>query len=267
VDPAAALDAADRGLLAVAGRRGPLLTPMAAWWDGAALWMTTSADAAKVEVLRRDPRCAFAVVPHRDAPGALATGTARILGPDEPLRLALHAPPIAGALTALALRNVPAVADYARRAALVPSRWRLDQRVVLRVAVEQLDPLLPPPHVLGVPPALPTELPREVRRKVGGRREVMVAVEGAPPQLHAASWAGGHTLAFPHDTTLPPRARAAVAVDADAGRPSQVTGVVLHGTLERDGALAVDRATWWQGFTLETVDVAPASAAGITLPD
>ena len=267
MDPATTLDVADRGMLAVAGRRGPLLSPMAAWWDGAGLWMTTAADATKVGVLRREPRCAFAVPAHADEPGALARGRARVLGPDEPLRLALHAPAISGAVTALTLRNLPAVADYAWQAARVPSRWRAHRRVVVRVAVDDVTPLLPAPHVPGVPPPLPTEIPRGVRRRLSGRREVLVATEDAPPQVTTASWAGGRRLAFPRDVMLPERTRAVVAVDDDDGRPTGVTGVALHGTLARDGAFAPERATWWDGFALQTVEVAPPTEAGLTLPD
>lgn len=268
-DALAVLDGQHRCLLAVHGRTGPLVSPMAYWWDDQHAWMTTAASAVKIARLRADPRCAV-WVPGPEGSGVGASGVARVFDASDPVGLLLHGPAITGAMTALAASNVSAIAGYVQDAARVPSRFRPHNRVVLRVRLDDAElcrePVAPP----GVAPALPTVVPAEVRRVVGGRRRVVVALDTPDLEVLPAVWGAGFALTPPAGRTLPADAGAAVVVDVDPGeRPTTVVGLALRGTITDGGALRPARATWWEGFEIASADVpAPTSAAsGIVLPD
>jgi hypothetical protein len=65
---------------------------------------------------------------------------------------------------------------------------------------------------------------------------------------------------------LPAGAAAVAYLGSDPRqRPTQVAGLSLVGDV-RDGRLRPQRATWWEGFELTTVDV-PQSPPSVVLPD
>lgn len=266
-EPAAVLGRSVRCLLAARGRQGPIVSPMAHWFDGRAVWMTTAADAAKVAALGRDPVCLVAVVPEEQQAGMVASGRARVLSPDQPARFALHAPAITGALSALAARNARSVADYALHASQVPWRWAAHRRVVVRVVLDDPWPLAPPSGPTRVTPALPTALPADVRRRLGGKRVVAVLWDEGGLRVATATWGAGLTLAFADGLPASARprtgARVAVVAELDTGRPTEAVGAVLHGALEGGDAVVADRAVWWRGFEVGRGEVA---AAGDDVP-
>lgn len=271
----AALTDNDRCVLAVRGRRGPLLAPMAFWWDGAGLWLITSQASVKAGILARDPVCAASVGPPRTGrptPGVVVHGRARIFGVGDPLGLTLHGPTIATAMAALGARNVPILVGYARDAARIPAAWWPRRRVVMRVTADHIDEVDPPAAGPGMAPALPAAVPPEVRRAVAGERRVVVAStdDGQPGGrlvLAPAVWGAGYALTLPEGMAPRDGARAAATVDRDlTGRPTRVAGLAVHGEVV-DGGIRAERATWWHGFDLATVDVAAPTPGGVELPD
>lgn len=265
------LAAGRRCMLAVSGRQGPVLSPMAYWSDGRALWLSAPGDSVKSEVLRRDDHAAvFVAGADPDTPGAVAIGRARVFSLGDPFGLALHAPALAGAVAALALRNADAIAGYLADAARVPARFLPTGRVVLRLVPDRVDPAPVPVLGTGIAPALPPVVPAEVRRTLAGLRRVVVATDRGGLALAPAVWGPGMTLIVSEGVQLPVGAPAAVALDAQPDqRPTSAAGLSLSGTLTAGPALRPERLTWWQGFTLRTVEgpFASAAAGGAALPD
>jgi hypothetical protein len=121
----------------------------------------------------------------------------------------------------------------------------------------------------GVAPALPTVVSPEIRRAVAGRRHVSVATEdpGGDVVVGPAVWGAGFALQFPPGDAPAQPARAAVQVGADPqGAPGDVAGLTLYGTLA-DGRLSPERATWWEGFRLQSADIPPPSRSAVVLPE
>ncbi|MFO8074789.1 MAG: pyridoxamine 5'-phosphate oxidase family protein [Egibacteraceae bacterium] len=267
------LEGARRCVLALPSRSGPLLSPMAFWFDGAALWLSTSEEAVKARRLAREPACAV-YVPARDGGGVAARGLARVHSLDDPVGLALHAPTVSAAMTALAVKELGAIGHYLRDLPAVPRTWRPRRRVALRVALSDPVRLAAPTPGPGVAPGLPAVVPADVRRAVAGRRRVVAAAGQADVALAPAVWSAGFALdvATPEgggEGTSPFAVEGtplAVVVDDDGGRPSQVRGLALRGTL-RGGALAPERVTWWRGFEAETAEVPSPDDDVLTLPD
>jgi hypothetical protein len=267
-DALAVLDANRRCLLAFRGRTGPILAPMAYWSDGEHLWMSTAGTTLKAERLLADDRCAV-LVTGDDGASVSALGSARVFRPGDPLGLVLHGPAIAGAMAALAASNASSIGGYVQDAARIPSRFLPHNRVVVRVRLDEVASVAAPAVPAGVAPALPTVVPADVRRALGGQRRVAVAVDEPGLRVLPAVWSAGFALTAPDGHALPDGARAAVALDADPeARPTEVVGLSLRGAVA-DGRLVPERATWWEGFSLATADVpAPsASSSGIVLPD
>lgn len=264
------LTRAPRCMLALAGRRGPLLMPMAHWWDGEGAWMSTAAATAKVRVLRRDPACQV-YVPALDGSGAGAVlhGRARIYGTDDPVGLVLHGPMISAAMAALAVKHAPTVLGYAQDVTRLPPAWLPRNRVALRVVADEIAAVAEPEVGAGIAPALPAAVPADVRRALAGARKVVVAV-GTPGRLAEvmpAVWDAGLTLTVAGGRRLAEGSAvtATVAVEP-VTRPTALVGLSLTGRIT-DGALVPARATWWHGFTLQTVPVPPRRAPAIQLPD
>ncbi len=263
------LDARRRCLLAFHGETGPILAPMAYWSDGEHLWMSTSGSTLKVDRLRQDVGCAL-YVPGVDGAGVCAQGTVRIFSAADPLGLVLHGPAIAGAMTALAASNASSIAGYVQDVAKVPLRFMPQNRVVLRVRLTEIAVVEEPEKGPGIAPALPTVVPSDVRRILGGERHVVVAVDTPRLEVLPAVWGAGFALTAPAGRTFVPGARAAVAIDDDGeGRPTEVIGLSMRGTISSTGVLEATRVTWWEGFELTTADVPARAAAGggIVLPD
>lgn len=268
-DALSLLDRRRRCLLAFHGERGPLVAPMAYWSDGEHLWMSTSGSTIKAGRLTEDGRCAV-YVPGNDGSGVCAQGTARVFSAGDPLRLALHGPAIAGAMTALAASNASSIAGYVQDAARVPTRFLPQNRVVLRVRLDEVALVAEPAKPSGVAPALPTVVPSGVRRVLGGVRRVAVAVDEPRLEVLPAVWSTGYALTPPPGRSFAPGARAAAVIDADGkSRPTEVVGMSLRGSISPRGALEPTRVTWWEGFAMTTADVPPPASVGggIVLPD
>lgn len=259
------LDDATRCLLAFAGASGPLLVPMAHWFDGEALWLTSASDSMTVRRLAADPDCSVCLTANDRA--VIAPGRARRFGLNDPARLALHAGPISGALAALAFRNAATLLGYARGNVLVPARWRPQNRVVIRITLDDARLVDVPTPGAGVAPQLPSVVPSDIRRAHAGRRQVVVAHGSGRPDISLATWGAGFALTGADGDRLEIAGRVAVGVDADdEGSPLGARGLVLHGEVVA-GRLRPARVTWWRGFDLETADVPADTAPSIVLPD
>jgi len=265
-----ALRSARRGVLALSGPREPLLAPMALWFDGHHVWMTTVGSSAKAKRLRRQPRCALASpAPADGTEAAVAYGTARVYGPHDPVGLAVHGAPVSAAMSALAARNAPVVAGYARESLEIPWSWLPQSRVALRMRLDEALPVRPPEVPPGVSPSLPTEVPAPVRRAVAGVRRVVVAAgRGEGLRVAPGAWSAGYALTLPAGFPIAPGEPVSVATDADPGNsPGGVAGLSVRGEMDEGGALRPSRVTWWQGFEIATVDIASPGLAAVELPD
>lgn len=265
-----ALERVARCVLAFSGQRGPVISPMAFWSDGASLWMATPAQSVKAAALRHRPQCAVHV-PAIDGTGedVVLRGHARVYGLHDPLGLALHGPIISAAMTALASRNAGTILGYVQDARQVPARFRPHNRVAVRIAIDDAETLPAMEPGPGVAPALPTVVAPEIRRALSGRRTVSVATQNPAGDVAVgpAVWSAGYTLRFPAGRTPFVPCAAAVHVGEDVqGRPTDVAGLTLTGRLDED-RLEVRRATWWEGFRLHTADVPPPARSTLVLPD
>ena len=259
------LDERTHCLLAFAGGRGPAVVPLAHWHDGRALWATLAPDG---EAARRLADASACTVWLTD-PGRVLTsaGEARVFRLDSPVRLALHAGPISGALAALAVRNAGTLLASARHRLLVPDRWRVPSRVVLRVVLGPTWSLPVAAGDAGLPPPLPTVVPADVRRAVAGQRAVVLVRGRGRPDVTPALLGPGFRLTVAG--TPVPEIDGPVAVVA--GPPPEAgwhraRGLALHGTVA-GGRLIPDRATWWRDGAVDTAAVARGYQPGVVLPD
>ena len=148
------LDRAVRCVMGIAGKRGPILTPLAFWSDGAELWMTTPAASVKTHVLRRRPTCAVHIpAPDGIGTSAVVSGEMKIYGSHNPLSLAVHGPVVSAAMAALVSRNTGTILGYVQDARHVPERFRPHNRVALRLRIDRVDEVEPLAPGLGVAPA------------------------------------------------------------------------------------------------------------------
>lgn len=259
---------APRAVLGFASSAGPLLSPMAFWHDGSALWVTTSASAVKTRLLRRSSACAVYVpASERDGLGLVARGAARVYGLADPVELALHGPPISGALTALAAKYSSTVLGYTRDLGSLPARWLPQRRVLMRIWLRDERTVLTPPPPVGMVPALPSVVPSDVRRTLSGHRKLAVAVAGPTGvRVLPGVWGAGFALQVA-GPALPDETPVAAMLDAETGtRPSRVVGAVLRGRFA-EGRLRPERVTWWRGFEINTETLAPLPVGGIELPE
>jgi hypothetical protein len=232
---------------------------MSYWFDGASVWLSAPAVSAEVAALRDDPRCALWLGPTSER-GVVVRGSARVFSLRDPLGLALHAPTVAAAATALALGNASPAA------LLVPSRL-LAEPVVLKVAVAGATAVSPSPLPSGIAPALPMTVPADVRRALAGQRRVVLASAGVEGiALLPAALGAGSVLTVPAGAALADGG-AVVAVLDDGGRDA--TGLALAGTLAAGPALRATRVTWWRGPELGSAEVPPPAAGPgvLTLPE
>lgn len=213
-----------------------------AWWDGEGVWMV--AGDAEDARLGRTP---CAVVLGEGSRTVAVRGEARVFGVRDPVGLTLHGAAIAGAMTALALRGAGAL----RRA--LPGG--LPATVALRVAVRAAEPLRFPEAGDGIAPALPADVPADVRRALAGVRAVAVLAQGQTA-VHAACWGGGMVLTGAHV----PDGRVAVVARASA------TGLALEGRLGADARFVPDRALWWRDGERGAAQVR-SSVGAIVLPE
>lgn len=266
------LDEGRRAVLAWPGPTGPRVAPMAYWWDGRSAWMSTAGDTLKATELAQRSRCAMLIEPEEDDDGRAAMtvqGRARVFRPDDLRTAATHGGVVTAAMLALALTQAPSMVGYVADAPKVPRRWRPRSRVALRVRAASRMPVPRPLEGRGIAPALPPEVPPEIRRLLAGRRRVALAAQLADDHVIVlpAVWGAGFTLTLPLESEIADGTRVAVALDHDPRfRPTDVAGLVLHGAV-RGGRLEPRRATWWRGFERGTADVRSSGPAPIVIPD
>jgi hypothetical protein len=257
---------------------------VACWSDGAGLWLTTTWPADEVAALRRDPRCAVWI----GNPGARASvsepagwdlpadagiaidGSVRIYDLSDPVRLALHAPVISAALTALALAHRSAIAGYVRDLPRVAGTWVAPPRALMRVRINRARRRMVPQHVTGMGPVLPTELPSGVRRALAGVRHVVLALQrGDGLEVRPAVWKAGFQLDIGAGVVPDTDTPACIMVDRHVdARPASSIGLLLRGTVDTRFRFRPLTATWWQGVSVESSALRePATASGIVLPD
>lgn len=277
------LTTGSRGVLAVRGAEGPVAFPVPFWFDGTHLWAVVSASRLRLRPGHHEPECAVYVPPSdttgpdatsgdqgdpHEPPGLLASGHGRVFGLSEPVGALIHAPTISAALTALAARQLDRVAGYAQEATRLPPAWFREERVVLRLTVEESETLAHPREEAGLTPRLPPAVPAEVRRRLAGRREVVVAVDEEGLAASPGLWGPGFALRAVREATLRPGRRAAVVVEAEPGTgPERATGLTLSGRLDDGARLQPDQAVWWHGLEWGHAEVAGPPEGGIELPD
>lgn len=267
------LDDAKRLVLAWPGRTVPLLTPMAFWWDGQHMWFSTAGDSVKARSLRADPTCAMYVPPlSEEGEGALLRGEARVFHLGDPVGLTTHAPVLAAAQTALMVKNVASMLGYVVDVARIPPQFMPGNRVLVRVRVTSQQRIAPPVLGPGIAPALPTEVPPEIRRALSGQRRIVLAtqIDGGIGLLPAV-WGAGFALHLPAGMGVVEGTTATAVLDHDPGfRPTEVAGVSLSGTIASGGptrALAPTKVRWWDGFHLDSAPVTGSRTDTIVIPE
>lgn len=267
------LDDAKRLVLAWPGRNLPILTPVAFWWDGQHIWFSTSGDSLKAQALRRDGACAMYVSPvQEEGAGALLRGTARVFHSGDPMGLAIHGGFLAAAQGALMVKHASSMMGYVVDAPKVPIRFQPQQRVLVRVGVQEQLAVPQPALGPGMSPALPTEVPPEVRRKLSGLRRIVLGtmVDGGIGLLPAV-WGAGFTVRVPAGAALAEGTAVTAVLDHDPGfRPTEVVGMSLSGTIAAAGPalkIAPTKVRWWSGFALDSAALSGRATDTIVIPD
>jgi hypothetical protein len=267
------------GMLAVHGERLPLVNPAAFHYGSGSIWLTTSRNAVKVALARRDPRAAFMV----DAGGwgLLLSGPLEVYDPRSisgQVRAALDGPRFYWGIAGYAVKNAGFAGGYLRDLLEIPREWWPHNRVVLRLRPKLVRPL----SSLAAPPAAATSVPgspNSVGRSLARvpRAYVCWYQQGWPvlaPGLWTESEGDILTWLPPGSLSPPPGpAPAAVVVEAHHRyRSTRMFGACLRGRLTRsaegagvvgarygveldDGraqALQPSRVTWWRGFQVST---------------
>lgn len=262
------LDTETRCVLAFRGGRRPLASPMAYWYDGDALWLTTAASSVKARCLAREPACAVSVRA-ADGRAAVLAGQARLFSIADPVGVVVRAPLLAAALAALTARCPGLLLGPGAGSGSLLARWLPHQRVMLRITPTDAA-LVAPAEVgtgAGPGPALPPSVPAAVRRGVGGQRRVVVALADPTPRAVPAIWHTGYALRAADGLVLPGGAAASVTVDQHRSSGLPLQGLTLHGRLDDAGSkLEPERVTWWHGSQLETVAV-QADRPAVVIPD
>ena len=268
--PSELLRSATRLVLAVPGEQGPVASPMAFWFDGASLWMTTSAASAKAQLLVRRRGCALWVPPLAEGErGVVAEGPARVFSASDPVGLLTHWGTISAAVTALVVKQTSTLGGYVRDLPQIPLRWLPPGRVVIRVRAERLRSVAPPAAGPGIAPALPGVVPAEIRRILSGRRDVAVAGQhDHDVTVLPATWGAGFTLDLGGEPAWPAGTRVVAVLDDDPlERPSDVVGLALHGEIDSRAKILPTSVTWWHGYTAERAPVLSRPAGGVVIPD
>lgn len=237
----ARLESATRALIAIEISDQVQVLPVPCWSDGEAVWTALPGAGPLVGALRAAP--GFAV----RAGEVVGRGSARVFGPHDPIGLLVHGPIVSTAMGALVLRH-PGELRHALE--LLPVRIALDEPWILE----------PPPVTPGIAPALPAQVPAEVRRRLSGLSGVLVALPGVGGvELVPAVWGAGFALgeAF----------RASAGVEVAAVVTDGEAGVALTGELDRSGSLLPVHASWWSGGRAGAAALPPASRGAVILPD
>lgn len=252
--------------MAVAGRRGPMISSQLFAAAEGRLWMISSRNSVRVRVIRRRPQ--VSVILRSGRRSAVVCGEAEILapwGPVEALRLAFAAPAAAHALLGYATRNSTRMIGYLTDMLRIPPPMEAlpFDRVLIAVTPERgfvwsgvavTDVLGEWPgspdddaaiHIeaLPVPPlafrtGLPAGIPPWVGSVLDGRQactlgwEIPDAALALPATWDPAGWRAELPAAVAAMVTPGARvARACIAVDRSVAlRPTSYTGVLLRGT-------------------------------------
>jgi hypothetical protein len=264
------LDNAEHCLLVYRDGGGPAMTLADCWSDGGGIWLTTSRRAAETAALRRDRRCALWIDPPTPSEAGVAVdGSARIYDLSDPVGLLLHAPAISAALTALALTHRAAIAGYVRHLPRMPATWMPHDRVLMRVRIDRARSRMPPQHVSGVGPVLPTELPAGVRRVLTSERHVALALQRDDSLLvQPAVWGRGFQLDVGASAVPEADMPACILVDQRRAVPSNRVVLLLRGTVDGGFRFRPTGAAWSEGFSTGSAALGdPATSSGIVLPD
>lgn len=273
------LHTATHCVLALRAADGLHVVPLSFWYDGDALWSTTTSAMADPDALGAHDALAVLVPPADEGhPSLVMRGSIRVHSLEDPLALALHAPTISAAMAALAARNTGTLVGYARQVAnmrsLRPHELRasdITDRMVLRIRVASSLQVLPPTTTSAVVPALPVAVPADVRRDLAGARDAVAVLDGYRLQVLPARLADEGSVILPAEVRPPADPVDAVIVltgqqrtDPDA-RPR--TSAALHGSL-RGGTFEPARATWWRSGRTGSTDIAgPPGPGPVVLPD
>src|SRR2546430_1685397 len=280
-------------MLAIGGRL-PLVNPAAFHYGGGSIWMTTSRNAAKLRLARRDPRAAFLVTPapRQAVHGVLLQGLLEAYDPLSPasqLRAVMQGPGFAYNLAGYALKNAAYIGGYLMDLARIPADWWPQNRVLLRLRPDRVSLVLPldaPPAAAVRPPGAPAQVAGAVARL---RTAHLCWISGGRPVMAGAAWTldGPDALALlPAHLPGPPRhdVRAALLVEHHHPyRATRMLGLCLRGRLTLEPAaraaiarryegelpaggtvvrLSGSRTTWWRGFEVRSSSALQPAAAG-----
>lgn len=277
------------GMLALNARHGPLVNPAAFAVSGDSVWMTTSRQAVKVALARRDPRAAFLVDAGERA--VALEGTLEVLdllSVAGGLRVALSPFSFAFGMAGYSLKNAPYMAGYLVDVMGIPREWWPQNRVVLRLRVRE-ERILRLTRIETRRGARLPGPPAEVQAALGRVPVAYVSwdVHGSP-LLTPCVWAvdGSDGLlwvpAGAHRAAPAPAIPAALVVELHHRfRATRMQGVCLRGHLvEDEGAAAAiaarysgglgggtayrlrgQRSSWWQGFKVTTEVLAQPDGA------
>lgn len=257
--------------VAIGTARGPLVTPVLYGAAGGAIWVLTNHHALKARVWRKRPRAGWTV---RSGNTAVAfTGEATMLSVRDvkavlarPLGL-VAVPP---AVLSWACRNPRQVGGFVRDAIVHPTRGMPQDFVLVRLQpdsatiVRDLDDAT---AVQDADPRFAAVVPDGLAELTTQRTGILGLTTPDGPVAIPAGW--------DHEQSVIRLSAAAAHLVVGAGtegcmtfdepvhlRPTEQRGIVLRGQVnpvagDDSGSLAfaADRVTYWDGFTVETVDI------------
>ena len=118
------LSAARIGLLALTAGDYPLVNPAAFHYANGSVWMTTSRDAVKVALAKREPAASFLVQGDDDC--ILLEGAIELYDPRSipaQVRAILEGPGFYASLAGYAIKNLEYIGGYLRDITSVPRQW------------------------------------------------------------------------------------------------------------------------------------------------
>ena len=255
--------------VAIEAARGPLVTPVLYGVAGDSVWFLTNRHALKAKVLRRDPRAAWVV--SADGRAAVMTGVARLFSPLHPIELLAAAPrlpSVQAALASWAARNPRQVAGFLRDSLTDPVRAMPQDQVLVELQPDTVDVVDDPTE--SAPPTrtaqdrLTSAVPETLRPLLTQRAGVLAVSTESGLVAMPVRWTPERGLAhLPNecDADLSGDHPACLTIDEPVHtRPTEQRGLVLRGHARLIGDSApvsvhADRITYWEGFTINTVDI------------
>jgi hypothetical protein len=267
-------------MLALDSARQPLVNPAAFYFASGSILMTTSRYAAKLALLRRDPRASFAVTGADTT--VVLTGVLEAFDPlslSGQVRAALAGPGFWWGMGGYTMKNAPFVGGYLLELAQVPGQWWPQNRVMLRLRVDgqRVLPISRPPDA---DDCLVPEGPPDVARALSKIPLAYVCWRAERGVDLAPAWwsvSGGRLVAVPATREWPSQGGvgAMVVESHHSIRATRMVGVCSRGLFkiadpsvaslvaERYGLVAPQiegppllmdpiRLTWWRGFEVGT---------------